>query len=174
MSNRVQTSKIIHDRARQSESSQSRVKSTIHDANEFDSNFENMSDSKTRYLWFEVNRKCKHKFNSVHENIIRVMKLYLIAWLMSDQNNQENWTAWSKTRRMWLCESMRRIWIDLARRMSRRESIKDFDVEKIFMSKETRKIRTYQLSRMRQLNYFKCTMSSMIDESLQCRRHELL
>ncbi len=73
------------------------------------SKLKNTSSNKSRFLWIEANRRNKYKSTSTHEHILRVMKSYLLTWLISKQENIDNWIAWSKTRRMWLNDSIRII-----------------------------------------------------------------
>jgi hypothetical protein len=74
---------------------------------------------------------------------------------------------------MWLNKQMKRIWIDLAYCMRRRKSVRDFNVHEILMFEKTRKIRHFR-NFITVLNDFRCTMSSMIDESRSCKAFAIL
>jgi hypothetical protein len=124
----------------QSHSSQSRRKSTFENIDDFDS-AEEIFKNKNSFLWTDVSRRNKYKSIFAHENIIKTMKSYFIAWIIIDRKNFECWTTWFETRRMWLNDQMNEIWIDLAHRMRRWKNVKNFDVLEIFMSEKTKKIR---------------------------------
>jgi ABC-type transport system involved in Fe-S cluster assembly fused permease/ATPase subunit len=162
MTDNIQKSRILRDQSRRSQSvsssSLSRVETrTIIDSSHQESveketdeilNFEmkNTFSNKSRFLWIDANRRNKYKSTSAHEHILRVMKTYLLTWLISGQEDIDNWTAWSKTRRMWLSDSMHIIWRQLTCRMRRRKNVANRDVRDKSMSKETRKIRSFFLS----------------------------
>ncbi len=162
MTDNIQKSRILRDQSRRSQSvsssSLSRVETrTIIDSSHQESveketdeilNFEmkNTFSNKSRFLWIDANRRNKYKSTSAHEHILRVMKTYLLTWLISEQEDIDNWTAWSKIRRMWLSDSMHIIWRQLTCRMRRRKSVANRDVRDKSMSKETRKIRSFLLS----------------------------
>jgi hypothetical protein len=130
----------MFDWTTQSQSSQFRRESTFENIDDIDS-AEEIFKNKNSFLWTNVSRRNKYKSISVHENIIKIMKSYLVAWIIIDRKNFECWTTWFEIRRMWLSDQMSEIWIDLAHRMRRRKSVKNFDVLEIFMSEKTKKIR---------------------------------
>ncbi len=157
MSNRVQKFRILHDQVRRTQSISSSSLARIHSRfittnssrresieDDIDEilNFElnNTLANKTRYLWIETSRRNKYKSTSVHENILKIMKSYLLTWLITDQENTDTWIAWSKSKRMWLSDSMHVIWRQLACQMRRRENVKDSNVQDKSMSEETRKM----------------------------------
>lgn len=59
-----------------------------------------------------------------------------------------------KNRRMWLSDSMQRIWFDLARRMNRREKIANHDVREKPMPEEARNVRYFLHVEFEWLNFF--------------------
>ncbi len=153
----------MFDLITQHEFSQSRRKSIVEEFYDSDSN-DNVSRNKIRFLWSRTSRRNKYKSISIHENILKIIKSYLIVWMIIDRENSDYWITWFEIRKMWLNTQMKRIWIDLIHRMRRRESVWDFNVHEILMLAETRKIRHFRNS-ITALNDFRCTMSSMIDES---------
>jgi hypothetical protein len=62
--------------------------------------------NKSRFLWTKKFRKNKYKSTSAHENILKIVKFYLVTWLMSDHADKKFWIAWSEQRKMWLSDLM--------------------------------------------------------------------
>jgi hypothetical protein len=133
----------MFNRTIQSQSFQFRRNLTLENIDDIDS-AEEILRNKSYFLWTDVNRRIKYKSISVHKNIIKIMKSYLIAWIIIDREDFECWTTWFEIRRMWLSDQINEIWIDFARHMKRRKSVKSFDVFEIFMSEKTRKIRQFR------------------------------
>jgi hypothetical protein len=127
----------------QSQSSQSRRKSTLENIDDIDS-VEEISKNKNSFLWTDVSRRNKYKSISAHENIIKIMKSYLIVWIIIDREDLECWTTWLEIRRMWLNDQINEIWIDFAHRMRRRKNVKNSDVLEILRSEKTKKIRQFR------------------------------
>jgi hypothetical protein len=124
----------------QSHSSQSRRKSILANIDDIDS-AKKISKNKSSFLWINVNRRNKYKSIFAHENIMKIMKSYFIAWIIIDRKNLECWTTWLEIRRMWLSDQINEIWIDIAHRIKRRKNVKNSDVFEIFMFEKTKKIR---------------------------------
>jgi hypothetical protein len=159
MTDNIQKSRILRDQSRRSQSISSsslfRVETRIiinsshqefveKETNEI-LNFEmkNTFSNKNRFLWIDANRRNKYKSTSTHEHILRVMKTYLLTWLINEQENIDNWIAWSKIRRMWFNDSMHIIWRQLTCRMRRRKNVTNRDVRDKSMSKKTKKIKIF-------------------------------
>jgi hypothetical protein len=157
----------MFNRTTSHESSQSRRKSIVEEFDDIDS-INEIFKNKNNFLWTKTNRRNKYKSISIHENIIKIMKLYLIAWIIIDRKNTKNWTTWFEIRRMWLSDQMQEIWSDLVCRMRRRERVKNSDVLENLMLEKTRKIR-HLLNEITKLNDNKCMMQLMIDESRSCK-----
>jgi hypothetical protein len=132
--------RTIQSQSSQFHSSQFRRKSILENIDDIDS-AEEIFKNKNSFLWINVSRRNKYKSIFVHENIIKIMKSYLIAWVIIDREDLECWTTWFEIRRMWLSDQMSEIWIDLAHRMKRRKNVKNSDVRETLMSEKTRKIR---------------------------------
>ncbi len=103
----------MFDRTTQSQSSQShsfqsRRKSILENIDDIDS-VEEISKNKNSFLWTNVNRRNKYKSIFIHENIIKIVKSYLIAWIIIDREDFECWTTWFEIRRMWLSNQMSEI-----------------------------------------------------------------
>jgi histidinol-phosphate/aromatic aminotransferase/cobyric acid decarboxylase-like protein len=83
----------MFDRTTSHESSQSRRKSIVEELDDIDS-IDEIFKNKNNFLWIKTNRRNKYKSISIHENIIKIMKSYLIAWIIIDRKNTKNWTTW--------------------------------------------------------------------------------
>ncbi len=128
--------------------------------------------NKNRFLWTETLRKNKYKSTSTHENILRIVKLYLVTWLMSDHANKKFWIAWSKQRKMWLSDLMQQAWMNIALRMSRRKEVLDRNVTKQSRSKKARKTSTFLIQTIFMFNVHSYMMRLMIDVQLSCNQCE--
>ncbi len=80
--------RTIQFQSSQSQSSQSRRKSILENINDIDS-AEEISRNKSYFFWKNVSQRNKYKSISAHENIIKIMKSYLIAWIIIDRENFE-------------------------------------------------------------------------------------
>ncbi len=128
--------------------------------------------NKSRFLWTEALRKNKYKSTSTHENILRIVKLYLVTWLMSDHADKKFWIAWSEQRKMWLSDLMQQTWMNIALRMSRREEVLDRNVTKQSRSKKARKTSTFSIQTIFMFNVHSYMMRLMIDVQLSCNQCE--
>jgi hypothetical protein len=162
MTDNIQKSRILRDQRRRSQSvsssflfqvdshaiiDSSHQESVEKETNEIlNSKLKNTSSNKSRFLWIEANRRNKYKSTSAHEHILRVMKTYLLTWLINKQENIDNWIAWSKIRRMWFNDTMHIIWRQLTCRMKRRKNVANRDVRDKSMFEETKKIRSFLFS----------------------------
>ncbi len=124
--------------------------------------------NKSRFLWTEALRRNKYKLTSTHENILRIVKFYLVTWLMSDHADKKFWIAWSKQRKMWLSDLMQQAWMNIVLRMSRREKILDRNVTEQSRSKKARKTSTFSIQTIFMLNVHSYIMRLMIDVQLSC------
>jgi hypothetical protein len=128
--------------------------------------------NKNRFLWTEALRKNKYKSTSAHENILRIVKFYLVTWLMSDHADKKFWIAWSKQRKMWLSDLMQQAWMNIALRMSRREEVLDKNVTEQSRSKKARKTSTFSIQTIFMSNVHSYMMRLMIDVQLSCNQCE--
>jgi hypothetical protein len=123
-------------------------------------------------LWTKAFRKNKYKSTSAHENILRIVKFYLVTWLMSDHADKKFWIAWSKQRKMWLNDLMQQVWMNIALRMSRREEVLDKNVTKQSRSKKARKTSTFSIQTFFMFNVHSYMMRLIIDVQLSCNQCE--
>jgi hypothetical protein len=123
-------------------------------------------------LWTETFRKNKYKSTSTHENIIRIVKFYLVTWLMSDHANKKFWIAWLKQRKMWLNDLMQQAWMNIILRMSRREEVLNKNVTKQSRSKKARKTSTFSIQTFFMFNVHSYMMRLVIDVRLSCNQCE--
>ncbi len=128
--------------------------------------------NKNRFLWTKAFRKNKYKSTSAHENILRIVKFYLVTWLMSDHADKKFWIAWSKQRKMWLSDLMQQAWMNIALRMSRRKEILNRNVTKQSRSKKARKTNTFSIQTIFMFNVHSYMMRLMIDVQLSCNQCE--
>ncbi len=128
--------------------------------------------NKSRFLWTEALRKNKYKSTSAHENILRIVKFYLVTWLMSDHADKKFWIAWSEQRKMWLSDLMQQAWMNIALRMNRREEVLDRNVTKQSRSKKARKTSTFSIQTIFMSNVHNYMMRLMIDVQLSCNQCE--
>jgi hypothetical protein len=123
-------------------------------------------------LWTKAFRKNKYKSTSTHENILRIVKFYLVTWLMSDHADKKFWIAWSKQRKMWLSDLMQQAWMNIALRMSRRKEVLDKNVTEQSRSKKARKTNTFSIQTFFMFNVHNYMMRLMIDVRLSCNQCE--
>jgi hypothetical protein len=128
--------------------------------------------NKNRFLWTEAFRKNKYKLTSTHENILRIVKFYLMTWLMNDHANKKFWIAWSEQRKMWLSDLMQQVWMNIVLRMSRREEVLDRNVTEQSRSKKARKTSTFSIQTIFMSNVHSYMMRLMIDVQLSCNQCE--
>ncbi len=128
--------------------------------------------NKSRFLWTKALCKNKYKSTSTHENILRIVKFYLVTWLMSDHADKKFWIAWSKQRKMWLNDLMQQAWMNIALRMSRREEVLNRNVTKQSRSKKARKTSTFSIQTIFMFNVHSYMMRLMIDVQLSCNQCE--
>jgi hypothetical protein len=123
-------------------------------------------------LWIKAFRKNKYKSTSTHENILRIVKFYLVTWLMSDHADKKFWIAWSEQKKMWLSDLMQQAWMNIVLRMSRRKKILDKNVTKQSRSKKARKTNTFSIQTIFMFNVHSYMMRLMIDVQLSCNQCE--
>jgi hypothetical protein len=128
--------------------------------------------NKNRVLWTKALRKNKYKSTSAHENILRIVKFYLVTWLMSDHADKKFWIAWSEQRKMWLSDLMQQVWMNIVLRMNRRKEVLNKDVTEQSRSKKARKTSTFSIQTFFMFNVHSYMMRLMIDVQLSCNQCE--
>ncbi len=79
------------------------------------------------YLWNESYKRNEYKSTFVHENMMRVMKSYLLIYIINDTIDEHS-TAWSKRKKTWLNFTMKTTWCEMKNWLKRKQSVADNDV----------------------------------------------
>jgi hypothetical protein len=91
------------------------------------------------YLWNESYKRNAYKLTFVHENVMRIMKSYLLTYIINDAI-EKHFTAWLKRRKTWLNFTMKTAWCEIKNRLKRKHDVANNDVTNKSHMHEIRKI----------------------------------
>lgn len=77
-----------------------------------------------KYLWSDVSRRNIFKLSISHENIVKIIKTYMLTYMINEIDENLS-TTWSKRRKMWFKNVMRYSWIIMTIRIRKHEKIRD-------------------------------------------------
>ncbi len=93
----------------------------------------------TFYLWNESYKRNAYKSTFVHENVMRIMKSYLLTYIVNDAIKKHS-TEWSKRRKTWLSFTMKTAWCEMKNRLKKKHDVANNDVTSKSHMHEIKKI----------------------------------
>ena len=99
------------------------------------------SNTQSRYLWGQLRRRARYESTSAHADVFENSRVYLLAFVVSGRAGERStpWPEGPKTK-MWVSDTMQRVWTDMAIRMGKREGRRDKDVAAAPTPGEARKV----------------------------------
>ena len=101
-------------------------------------------DAPTKYLWGRLLRRTKYDCTSAHADVFEHCRVYLLAYVLSGRAGDKStpWPEGPKTR-MWLSDTMGRVWTEMAIRVGNREGRMNEGVAALPFPEEARRVQEF-------------------------------